>query len=50
PNSIVPNYLNMSVPPYPALTRALIVDDSTLAWTLEPRGKASVGAVIYGLI
>ncbi|KAG1896229.1 uncharacterized protein F5891DRAFT_1247697 [Suillus fuscotomentosus] len=41
PNSIAHNYLNLSAPPYPALTWALIVDDATLEWTLEPRGHAS---------
>ncbi|KAG2151025.1 glycoside hydrolase family 13/glycosyltransferase family 5 protein [Suillus bovinus] len=47
PNTIALNYLNLSAPPYPALAWALIVDDATLAWTLEPRGQASVSAIMY---
>ncbi|KAG2368619.1 glycoside hydrolase family 13/glycosyltransferase family 5 protein [Suillus spraguei] len=50
PNSIAPNYLNLSAPPYPALAWALVVDDATMAYTLEPRGQASVGAIMYGLL
>ncbi|KAG1859045.1 glycoside hydrolase family 13/glycosyltransferase family 5 protein [Suillus tomentosus] len=49
-NSIALNYLNLSAPPYPALAWALIVDDATLEWTLEPRGHASVSATMYGLL
>ncbi|KAG2142801.1 uncharacterized protein EDB93DRAFT_1157751 [Suillus bovinus] len=50
PNNIAPNYLKLSAPPYPALAWALVVDDATLAWTLEPRGQASVSAIMYGLL
>ncbi|KAF8121955.1 glycoside hydrolase family 13/glycosyltransferase family 5 protein [Boletus edulis] len=50
PNSIAPNYLNMSAPPYPALAWALVIDDQTLQWSLQPRGQAAVGAIMYGLL
>ncbi|KAH7908597.1 glycoside hydrolase family 13/glycosyltransferase family 5 protein [Hygrophoropsis aurantiaca] len=50
PNSIAPNFLNLSAPPYPALAWNLVVDDATLAWTLQPRGQASVGATMYALL
>ncbi|KAH7926306.1 glycoside hydrolase family 13/glycosyltransferase family 5 protein [Leucogyrophana mollusca] len=50
PNSIAPNFLNMSAPPYPALAWALVVDDATLTWSLQPRGQASVGATMYALL
>ncbi|KAG1788870.1 uncharacterized protein HD556DRAFT_1529798 [Suillus plorans] len=50
PNSIALNYLNLLAPPYPALAWALIVDDATLEWTLEPHGHASVSATLYGLL
>lgn len=50
PNSIAPNYLNLSAPPYPSLAWALIVDDSTMSWSLQPRGQASVGAIMFGLL
>jgi len=50
PNSIAANYLNMSAPPYPSLAWALIVDDSTMSWSLQPRGQASVGAIMFGLL
>lgn len=50
PNSIAPNYLNMSAPPYPALAWALVIDDSTMSWSLQPRGQASVGAIMYALL
>ncbi|KAG1829302.1 hypothetical protein EV424DRAFT_1588285 [Suillus variegatus] len=46
PNSIAHNYLNLSAPPYPALAWALIIDDATLEWTLEPHGHAFVSATI----
>ena len=50
PNTIAPNYLNMSAPPYPALAWSLSIDDQTLQWTLQPRGDASVGAIMYALL
>lgn len=50
PNSAAPNYLNMSAPPHPHLAWTLVVDDSTLSWTLEPRGFSAVGAIMYGLL
>jgi alpha-1,3-glucan synthase len=50
PNSAAPNYLNLSAPPHPHLAWALVVDDSTLTWSLEPRGLSVVGAVMYALL
>jgi alpha-1,3-glucan synthase len=50
PNTAAPNYLNMSAPPSPYLSWALIVNDQDLTWTLEPRGEAIVGAIMYALL
>lgn len=50
PNTAAPNYLNMSAPPHPHLAWALVVDDATLTWTLEPRGQSAVGAIMYALL
>jgi alpha-1,3-glucan synthase len=50
PNTDAPNYLNMSAPPHPHLAWSLIVDDSTMTWTLQPRGQSSVGAIMYSLL
>ncbi|KIJ68914.1 glycosyltransferase family 5 protein [Hydnomerulius pinastri MD-312] len=50
PNTIAPNFLNMSAPPYPALAWALVVNDQTMEWSLQPRGQASVGAIMYALL
>lgn len=50
PNTVAPNYLNMSAPPSPHLAWSLLVDDSTLTWSLQPRGEASVGAIMYALM
>ncbi|KAF9242130.1 glycoside hydrolase family 13/glycosyltransferase family 5 protein [Melanogaster broomeanus] len=50
PNTIAPNYLNMSAPPYPALAWALMINDQTLEWSLQPRGQAAVGAIMYALL
>ncbi|KAI0079915.1 glycoside hydrolase family 13 and glycosyltransferase family 5 protein [Panus rudis PR-1116 ss-1] len=50
PNTAAPNYLNMSAPPHPHLAWALVVDDSTLTWSLEPRGQSAVGAIMYALL
>ncbi|KIK57781.1 glycosyltransferase family 5 protein [Collybiopsis luxurians FD-317 M1] len=50
PNTAAPNYLNMSAPPSPHLAWALIVDDSTMTWSLTPRGQQSVGATMYALL
>ncbi|KAI0341602.1 glycoside hydrolase family 13 and glycosyltransferase family 5 domain-containing protein [Trametopsis cervina] len=50
PNTNAPNYLNMSAPPHPHLAWALIVDDSTMTWTLEPRGQSAIGAIMYALL
>ncbi|KAG8751386.1 Cell wall alpha-1,3-glucan synthase ags1, partial [Ceratobasidium sp. 423] len=50
PNSATPNYLNMSAPPKPYLPWALMVDDKTQRWYLEPRGNSAVGAIMYALL
>ncbi|TFK42547.1 hypothetical protein BDQ12DRAFT_281172 [Crucibulum laeve] len=50
PNTVAPNYLNISAPPAPHLAWSLFIDDSTMTWTLEPRGQASVGAIMYALL
>ncbi|KZT42041.1 glycoside hydrolase family 13/glycosyltransferase family 5 protein [Sistotremastrum suecicum HHB10207 ss-3] len=50
PNSVSPNYLNLTVPPSPHLAWALIVNDSTLQWSLEPRGDSAVGAIMFALL
>ena len=50
PNTVAPNYLNMSAPPYPALAWSLLIDDQSLQWSLQPRGQASVGAIMYALL
>jgi alpha-1,3-glucan synthase len=50
PNTAAPNYLNMSAPPSPHLAWALLVDDSNMSWSLEPRGQSSIGAIMYSLL
>ncbi|KAG8940827.1 Cell wall alpha-1,3-glucan synthase ags1 [Tulasnella sp. 424] len=50
PNSVAPNYLNMSAPPWPYLSWALVVDDSNLSWSLEPRGQSWIGAAMYAML
>ncbi|KAJ7063334.1 modular protein with glycoside hydrolase family 13 and glycosyltransferase family 5 domains [Mycena amicta] len=50
PNTAAPNFLNMSAPPSPHLAWALLVDDSNMSWSLEPRGEAVVGAIMYTLL
>ncbi|KAG6866947.1 hypothetical protein C0991_003863 [Blastosporella zonata] len=50
PNTMAPNYLNMSAPPHPHLAWSLLVNDSSMTWTLEPRGQSSVGAIMYALL
>jgi alpha-1,3-glucan synthase len=50
PNSVAPNYLNISAPPAPHLAWSLIVDDATMTWSLQPRGQAAVGAIMYALL
>lgn len=50
PNTVAPNYLNMSAPPKPHLAWSLIVDDHDMSWTLKPRGRSSVGAIMYALL
>ncbi|KAF7323001.1 Modular protein with glycoside hydrolase family 13 and glycosyltransferase family 5 domains [Mycena chlorophos] len=50
PNSDAPNYLNMSAPPSPHLAWALLINDYDMSWTLEPRGEAVVGVIMYSLL
>jgi alpha-1,3-glucan synthase len=50
PNSAAPNYVNISAPPHPFISWNLVVDDATMQWTLEPRGEAAVGAIMYALL
>ncbi|KAE9411209.1 modular protein with glycoside hydrolase family 13 and glycosyltransferase family 5 domains [Gymnopus androsaceus JB14] len=50
PNTESPNYVNMSAPPYPSLSWSILVDDQTLTWTLQPRGKAVISMIVYGLL
>jgi alpha-1,3-glucan synthase len=50
PNSVAPNYLNISAPPAPHLSWSLLVDDASMTWTLKPRGQASVGIIMYALL
>ena len=50
PNSVAPNYVNVSAPPYPYLSWRLLVDDSSMAWSLEPRGHALVSMIMYALL
>lgn len=50
PNTVAPNYINMSAPPPPHLAWALLIDDSTMTWSLEPRGESVVGVVMYALL
>jgi alpha-1,3-glucan synthase len=50
PNSVAANFLNMSAPPKPHLAWSLIIDDASMTWSLEPRGEATVGAIMYSLL
>lgn len=50
PNTVAPNYVNLTAPPYPYLSWALRVDDSTMTWTLKPHGHSVVGAIMYALL
>ena len=50
PNSLAPSYLNISAPPPPHLAWSVIVDDATMTWTLEPRGQAVIGLIMYALL
>jgi len=50
PNSLALNFVNMSAPPKPHLSWTLIVDDSTMTWSLQPRGYLSISAILYGLL
>ncbi|KAK2466883.1 hypothetical protein APHAL10511_001141 [Amanita phalloides] len=50
PNTVAPNYLNLSAPPSPHLSWSLIVDDTQMTWSLQPRGESSVGAIMFALL
>ncbi|CCM02383.1 uncharacterized protein FIBRA_04479 [Fibroporia radiculosa] len=50
PNTLSPNYLNMSAPPRPHLAWNLVVDDATLTWWVEPVGQSAVGAIFFALL
>jgi alpha-1,3-glucan synthase len=50
PNTAAPNYLNISAPPHPHLAWTLVVDDTDMTWTLQPRGQSAVGAIMYALL
>lgn len=50
PNTVAPNYLNITAPPYPHLSWRLMVDDVDMSWSLQPRGHALVGAIMYALL
>lgn len=50
PSSLAPSYLNMSAPPSPHLAWTVLVNDSTMTWTLEPRGEAVIGLIMYALL
>ncbi|OCB86737.1 modular protein [Sanghuangporus baumii] len=50
PNTVAANYLNMSAPPNPHLAWKIVIDDQTLAWTLEPKGESSIAAALYALL
>jgi alpha-1,3-glucan synthase len=50
PNSAAPNYLNLSAPPYPHLSWTLVVNDSSLRWSLTPKGHSAIGAAMFTLL
>ncbi|KAF8825486.1 hypothetical protein HHX47_DHR6000210 [Lentinula edodes] len=50
PNTEAPNYVNMSAPPYPYLSWSILVDDTTMRWTLQPRGRSAISMVVYSLL
>ena len=50
PNSIAPNYVNLSAPPSPHLSWSLFIDDAQMTWSIQPRGEASVGAIMFALL
>ncbi|PCH38049.1 glycosyltransferase family 5 protein [Wolfiporia cocos MD-104 SS10] len=50
PNTLSPNYLNMSAPPKPHLAWNLVIDDANLTWHLEPIGESLVGAICFALL
>jgi alpha-1,3-glucan synthase len=50
PNTVAPNFVNVTAPPYPYLSWRLLVDDTAMTWSLVPRGHAIVGAIMYALL
>jgi alpha-1,3-glucan synthase len=50
PNSVAVNFLNVPAPPQPHRSWTLIVDDSTMSWSLRPRGYQLTSVIIYGLL
>ena len=50
PNSLALNFVNMSAPPKPHLSWTLIVDDSTMTRSFQPRGYFSISSIFYGLL
>ncbi|CED84111.1 alpha--glucan synthase [Phaffia rhodozyma] len=50
PNSLTPNYLNLTAPPRNKLGWTIQVNDQTGKWTLEPRGHAWVSLIIWILV
>ncbi|TFK29967.1 alpha-1,3-glucan synthase [Coprinopsis marcescibilis] len=50
PNTVAPNFVNVSAPPSPYLSWSLLVDDHTMTWSLKPHGHSAVGAIMYGLL
>ena len=50
PNTIAPNYVNLSAPPSPHLSWSLLIDDAQMTWSIQPRGLSSVGAIMFALL
>ncbi|KIL69786.1 glycosyltransferase family 5 protein [Amanita muscaria Koide BX008] len=50
PNTVSPNFLNLSAPPPPHLAWSLLVDDANMTWSLQPRGQSIVGATMFILL
>ncbi|GBE82150.1 Cell wall alpha-1,3-glucan synthase ags1 [Sparassis crispa] len=50
PNTLAPNYLNLSAPPHPHLAWNLVIDDSSLQWWLVPVGESAIGAIMFALL
>lgn len=50
PNSLTPNFLNVSAPPRPHLSWEIHVNDKTGKWTLTPLGHESSSIVVFALL